>query len=77
MQKLNPVYQAMKEARDKLGGGEEYPESLNELARLDTCVTVVDCRCYLQNTFESFAAISKCAPLTIAFFCANVEVFSN
>ena len=44
IQEPNPIWEALKEVKEKLGGGRDVPSSLNDIARLDTCVTVVDCR---------------------------------
>ena len=39
---LSEAFQILKEAQAQMGG--VAPDSLNQLAKLDTCVTVVDCR---------------------------------
>ncbi len=55
----NPVYEALKEAKEKLGGGRWTPSTLNEIARLDTCVTVVDCKAFSGDLADCQSLVEK------------------
>ena len=39
-----PMYEAINEVAKVLGG--QSPETLDEIAKLDTCVTLVDCKAF-------------------------------